>query len=299
MTSGASFQISEIAGAWNTFFHAPISPMTLALFRIALGLLLLADFFHRARSADFLYGPRGVLDHEMYMRVFSGRYFSVFNLLPPHRSSVQTVFALYFVAIFCVLLGVLSQVAAFAAFALLVSIQRRNPFTIHSGDVAMRLMLFFLAFSPSGAVLSIDTLIGLGGSGLIDPWAQRLMQITIAMIYFKSMYWKLFGKWWRQGSAVYYVLNVARYQRFRLPAILDRKPFYVAMTWGTIVMWGSLATLIWVDELRYPVMLIGLFFHLVMDLLLKIRLFQWAMITGLVLFIKPEDVAAILHVLGI
>jgi hypothetical protein len=296
-----SVPLATLVGAWNAFFFAPESPATMALFRIAFGLLLLVDAAFHASDARFMFGPDGVLNHRIWMRDFSKRMFSVFRFLPGTMGSVRLVLTLHIIAAFGILLGIVTPVCAVLAFFTLLSLQHRNPFILNSGDVALRLMCFCFMFVPQADnLLSVDAWMRGGPDTTpVAPWGHRLMQILIAIIYFKSMYWKLLGPWWRDGTAVFYVLNIRRYQRATLPVTLHHVALFKAITWATMVIWGSLGILIWVDELRYPVMAIGVLFHLGMDAMLRIRLFQWVMMTGLVLFIKPQDAESILRGLGL
>jgi hypothetical protein len=51
----------------------------------------------------------------------------------------------------------------------------------------------------------------------------------------------------------------------------------------------SLGVLVWFKELRYPVLLVGLLFHLFLEYRLEVPLFQWTVLSAYVLFIDPRD----------
>ena len=292
--SNSILSIHQLTGSWHYFFHHAIAPDSLVMFRIAFGLLLLADALYLAKSLTFLYGATGILDRGIYIRDFRARFFSIYNWGADEPARLHLWFALHVTAIICLLLGFFSNIAAFIIFAGLTSYHHRNPFAVNSGDVAMRLMAFLMIFAPADASFSVLTAIGAKPvQSTIDPWAYRLLQILVSTIYFKSMYWKLHGRWWLSGRAVYYVLNIDRYRRFALPTVLRNKLSYQSMNYATIAIWGSLSILIWIDEFRYPAIAVGLLFHLGMDYCLRIRLFQWVMMTGLVLFIDPVDLVSL------
>jgi Vitamin K-dependent gamma-carboxylase len=124
------------------------------------------------------------------------------------------------------------------------------------------------------------------------PWALRLMQILIATVYIRSLGWKLRGRWWRDGTAVYWALSAGSYRRHDVPAALRRPWVYAAGTYGTLVIEGALGALIWISELRYAVLAGGAIFHLTLEYFLRIRLFQWTMLVGLLLFLKPADLVS-------
>ena len=123
----------------------------------------------------------------------------------------------------------------------------------------------------------------------IDPWPMRLMQLLICIVYVRTVFWKLRGKMWWNGTAAWYPLWVDAYVRFRPPTwLLGRWSIRLA-TWGTLVSELALATLIWVKELRYPVLACGVVLHMMLDVVMNLQFFSWIMICGLTLFVFPED----------
>ena len=70
----------------------------------------------------------------------------------------------------------------------------------------MRLAGFFLMFAPAGAALSVDRLVRIW-RGKEDarikprsPWAQRMIQFELSILYFASFCWKVQGVPWINGS---------------------------------------------------------------------------------------------------
>lgn len=291
-----SVSLDTLSAIWDSFFYAPESPATLALFRIAFGALLLADALFHLKDCRLYLAPDGILDFKTWRTHYNARLFSLLAVLPPSLASVRALLAVHFLAIFGLIAGWALPFCAVIVFVTLSSLQHRNPFIINSGDVAMKMMAFFFIFASFSAdMFSVDALRHGAPSTASEPWSLRLLQVLVATIYFKSMYWKLLGATWRNGTAVFYVLNVKRYQRRPFPAVLRTPLIYKTLSWATLVIWGALAMLVWIDELRYPVMAVGVVFHLGMDIFLRIRMFQWVMMTGLVLFIRPADAQMMLN----
>src|SRR6516164_2508385 len=75
-------------------------------------------------------------------------------------------------------------------FLCLTSIQQRNLYITHGGDTFLRLAGFFLIFAPAGADFSVDRLIRIRrgkqdpGTQARSPWAQRMIQFQLALLYF-------------------------------------------------------------------------------------------------------------------
>jgi uncharacterized membrane protein YphA (DoxX/SURF4 family) len=293
---GSTVSFQFLAGVWYAFFFAPESPVVVCVFRIAFAALLLVDALFTLPEAQLFYGPAGIFSIEDYRRGLGRSRFSLFNYLPASEWTVWLVLGLEVVASLSLLVGFLTGVSAFLAFVTLTSLHQRNPFALHSGDTILRLLCLLLVFAPAGAVLSIDAwLAGAGGADPSAPWAVRLMQILLATIYMHSLAWKLRGQWWRDGSAVYWALTAGAYRRHDLPVVLRRRWVYAFGTYSTLMIEGALAGLIWISELRYLVLVAGAIFHLTLEYFMRIRLFQWTMLVGLVLFVKPTDMSAAVH----
>lgn len=56
---------------------------------------------------------------------------------------------------------------------------------------------------------------------------------------------------------------------------------------------------VWIRELRYPVLALGLAMHLTMDWFMNLHLFGATMIASLLLFVDPASVGGALRVLRI
>jgi hypothetical protein len=89
--------------------------------------------------------------------------------------------------------------------------------------------------------------------------------------------------------AAYYPPHLEDFARLRLPRILERVVFVRLATWGTLLIETSLGTLVWIRELRYPVLFAGVLLHLGLELLLNLQRFGWTMLATFILFVPPDD----------
>lgn len=67
----------------------------------------------------------------------------------------------------------------------------------------------------------------------------------------------------------------------------------------TFALEGALGALLWFDPLRYPLLVAGLTLHLGLQWFMRTRLFQWTMLTSLLLFLKPDDLSQWLKPFGL
>jgi hypothetical protein len=157
----------------------------------------------------------------------------------------------------------------------------------------LRIAGFFLIFAPAGAALSLDRLIrvrrGLEGPEIKPraPWAQRMIQIELSLLYLTSFWWKMKGHTWLNGTALYYVTHLHSIARFPLPRWIQSAAVLKIGSWFTLALEFSLGVLIWFRRFRYPVLLLGLLFHLSIEYALNLPMFSWDVLTAYILFVDP------------
>ena len=150
-------------------------------------------------------------------------------------------------------------------------------------------------FAPAGTAFSLDRLIrirrGLEGPALARraPWAQRMIQFELALMYFAAFCWKLKGHTWLQGTALFYVLHLQAIARFPLPGWIQHPAILRIGSWFTLLLEFSLGVLIWFRRFRYPLLLAGILFHLSIEYALNLPMFEWDVLTAYVLFLDPAD----------
>jgi hypothetical protein len=286
--------------AWDKFFFAPQSPLPISLFRVLYGLVVTATLL--LLRPDWLnwYGVHAWVTLRTMAKVEPGPRLNLFTLIPQDDSWVNALFWLFLGFAVLLTIGLLTRVSSVAVFLALASIQQRNLFMTHAGDTFLRVAGFFLIFAPAGAAFSIDRLIRIR-AGKLDPatqprspWAQRMIQFELALLYFVSFWWKSMGITWVNGTALYYVNHLEEIQRFPLPGWVQLPIVLKLGTWLTLGLEFSLGVLIWFKELRYPLLLLGLLFHLCLEYWLNIPMFQWDVLTAYVLFVDPKDLEKVL-----
>jgi Vitamin K-dependent gamma-carboxylase len=285
--------------AWNAFFFTEQSPIPLALFRVLFGTVVIATLF--LLRGDWLawYGPDAWVRLSTIREMEPGPRLNLFTVVPQSNLWVQALFWVFLVAALCLTIGLLSRVNSVVVFLCLASIQQRNLLILHGGDTFLRVAGFFLMFAPAGAALSADRLIRIwrGKEGVEirprRPWAQRMIQFELALLYFAGFCSKIQGGSWVQGTALYYVYHLDELQRFPVPSWFFRPTILKLGTWLAIALEFSMGVLIWIKELRYPLLAIGLLFHLSLEYSLNIPMFQWDVLSAYVLFIDAADLARV------
>ncbi len=291
--------LARFREAWERFFFAPQSPTPMAVFRILYGTCVTATLI--LLHAEWLdwFGVHSWVTLSTMTRVEPGVRLNLFTVMPQNDQWITAFFWIFLCFAVLLTIGLWTRLSSIVVFACLASMQQRNLYILHGGDVFLRVSGFFLMFAPAGAALSLDRLIRvrrkLEGPEIQPraPWAQRMIQFELALLYFASFLWKMKGAPWLNGTALFYVLQIHAIQRFPLPGWIQHPWILKLGTWFTLVLEFCLGVFIWFRPLRYPLLMLGLLFHLCLEYSLNIPMFQWDVLTAYVLFIEPADLERI------
>jgi HTTM domain len=288
--------LRRLASAWNEFFFAEQSPIPIALFRISFGALVVATLMQLWPDWLNWYGVHAWVTNSTARALEPGTRLNLFAILPQDNGWIEGFFWVALGSAVLLTVGLLTRINSVIVFLCLASIQQRNLYITHGGDTFLRLAGFFLIFAPSGAVLSLDRLIRIWrgkDSARVrprSPWAQRMIQIQLALIYLTTFLVKIKGAPWLDGTALFYVYHLDELRRFPLPSWFMSPLVLRLGTWFGLGLEFSLGVLIWMKRLRYPILGLGVLFHLWLDYSLNIPLFQWDILSAYILFVDPADV---------
>jgi hypothetical protein len=287
--------LRKLRKSWDHFFFTPQSPVPISLFRIFWGICVSAKII--LLHSDWLnwYGVHGWVTLQTMQVVEPGIRLNMFTVMPQDDRWIAAFFWVFLVCVLLLTLGLWTRVMSVVVFLCLTSIDQRNLLILHGGDTFLRCAGFFLMFAPAGAAFSLDRLIAIR-RGKQDPkiqprapWAQRIIQFELALLYLTSFFWKLKGHTWLNGTALYYVIHLHSIARFPLPRWIQSTAMLRAGSWFTLALELSLGTLIWSRRFRYPLLLVGLLFHLSIEYSFNLPLFEWDVLTGYILFVDPVD----------
>lgn len=161
-------------------------------------------------------------------------------------------------------------------------------------------LLFYLMFTDSGAVLSLDAWLASSKVGnepqqTTSLWPLTLMRYQIALIYFSSGLWKLVGTSWREGTALHFVLNNHLYARFPGPLSPHLEALAMVATYLTLAWELAFPLMLLTSVTRRLALLAGVVLHIGIWATMEVGLFSWVMLVGYLSFLDPRQVAEITH----
>jgi len=259
---------------------------TVAIFRVGIGLVLFCEGIDLLKNGWRFYSDEGFFPLSNYRLLVKSKRISIFFLMRS-RLQVTAMFALNLAASISLAAGFLTSVSVLIVLGILVSRRNRNPFVTSQGHSVATLMLVYLMFSRSGELYSLDSYFGLPVFGTAAAWPLRLMQIQMSIIYYMAFLHKTRNEAWVSGTVLYHVFHTSLPRRSwpPTPSFIDTFIGSALIGWMTIATQFALAFGLWIEELRFPLIVAGAAMHLSMELYLGIRLFQYIMILGLLTFI--------------
>lgn len=270
-----------------------IDTRALAAFRIALGLVLVADLLLRSRDLRAFYTDSGVLPRSTLAELYP-----IFARISPYAISgeawaVMLLFALTGVVAAALTVGYRTRLATALSLALLLSVQARNPLVLNAGDTLLWQLLALGLLCPLGDRWSVDAVrrdasteasSRSTGNRLTGPVSALLLTFVV-LLYLSNGLVKLGGTTWPDGTAVSQVFRLD-YLYGPFGHVLGEFP--ALLTTATYGWQGLLlaAPLLLVFSGRLRTALAGAFVaaHLSMVFVLQIGVFPLVSVAALVPF---------------
>jgi hypothetical protein len=281
-----------VSSAWERFWFSPRPTSTLAVIRIAFGLLALCWTISLAPDLGAFFSGGGLLARQPG----GSGVWGVLGVIHGD-DAVEVLFTVLLVACLALTIGYQTRLASVLVFVGILSLERRDPYVFNTGDGLLRLMAFYLMLTPAGTALSVDRWLSARERFWEFParaqWGLRLMQVQFSILYISGLWIKVQGTTWNDGTAVSYALRISDLARFPLPSVLTRSLLLSnLLTFGTLAIELSLAILVWNRRLRLPVMLAGLSLHLGIEYAIRVGFFSLGMFTLYLAFVDPDWSAA-------
>lgn len=213
MTATTTSRDSPVPGRWRAkvveVFGADLR--SLALFRVVLAVLVLADLANRATDLTVHYADAGVLPRTVLLERVLSRWSFSLNVMNGEPFFQALLFCVAAVAALGLLVGYRTRLMTVVLWVLVLSIQWRNPLVGGADGPLLRLMLFWAMFLPLGAYWSVDRALK-GGAVRLSTRFLSLATVglfmQIAFVYWFTAALKSGPEWRVDGTALYYALSL-------------------------------------------------------------------------------------------
>lgn len=269
---------------------------SLALLRMGLGLLVLADGLVAFTNAEMLYSDAGILPRNwLYERHWPSVGTWTLHALSGDMGWQLMLIGLQILSGIWLVVGRHTRLATLACWVLYCSLESRNPVITNGADAMTRLLLFWSLFLPLGARWSLDALhrrkegLGLEGHSSLCSIPTVALMLQVAFIYWFSVLCKTHTCWWGDGTALQQTLQLDLLARPFAVWLRDQALLCRIMTYGWLVLEivGPILALLPVrrPHLRVVMVLLFMAYHAGIELCLDIGAFPSVMIVAWTAFI--------------
>lgn len=287
---------TDILDRLKTVFS--IDLRALAVFRICLSLVILADLFIRAFDLRDFYTDQGVMPRELWGKTTSSLYWS-FHVASGELWFQVLLFLAAGIIALCLLVGYRTRLMTILSWLFLASLINRNHFILQAGDHLLVILTFWAMFLPLNARYSVDS--ALRGPFRDNPnhadssdnryfsVATVAVLLQVLYLYFFTALLKTGAPWRETFEAAFYAVSlehfatpVGAFMR-EFPGFLKVSTFFVFYL-EVVVMFTALSPWFHVP-LRIASVVLMYLLHLSFLLMLHIGLFPLIDFTALILLI--------------
>ena len=293
MRAAAESWLRSAVAGWRRFWFEPVPTSTLAVVRILVGFTTFAWSLSLAPELFDFFGREGIVTSQpAYEDEGSRGSWGVLGIFESDAAAL-VLLLVTILASAALMLGLFTRIAAILVFVGVMSFERRNPWVFNSGDTLVRILAFYMVLAPAGAALSLDRLRKAKDRfwefPLRAPWALRLIQIQLSIVYISAVWDKVQGTTWNDGTATSYAFQLFDHERFPLPSFCWESLLLTnLLTFGTLAVELAMGILVWNRAMRPIVMAAGIGLHLGIDYRIRVAFFTFAILTPYVAFVQPE-----------
>jgi predicted DCC family thiol-disulfide oxidoreductase YuxK len=309
--------MTDPARAIEGFFFRPVRATGFGVMRILWALTTFAFFLSQWKDIYEYYAIDGFVPLDLEHLAVRGHWrVSLLDMLPSH-DGVLLLYLLLLGFTLLMAIGLWPRLTTIASVVLLYSFHERNPFVLGGGDTMMRLIGFILVLAPGLGALSLSRLMRQRAQWrkqqhtlppLTQPiWPYRMLMWQVIVLYGTSLWFKLLGTMWLDGTAMAAAIHHPFFSRWP-GAAMDRlvrlSPFVSRAT----VLWHAMWLLLLIPKplrglltppllsrisLKRFLLLGGLLFHGSIFVLMDAGDFSLAMFTAYAGLLLDEDLEAI------
>ena len=264
---------------WKSLTAHETSPLPLAIFRIAYGLVLLVEV------CQLFYFRHLVFDEIPYLR--------------PAETAQTYALAAWIVAVCCLILGLYTRTACLVNYILsVVLLGQLTGFDYHCDHIYLGVNLL-LIFAPVGDALSLDRRRTQRSSAAPSVrrttvsgfYANAIVFVAAGLVYFDSFFWKCNESMWQDGLGIW--LPISLPQDTWLPpkiinSLANQKTLVHFLSYLTLAFEAAFVFAMWFKSMRLGLVVIGVGLHLGILVAFPIPLFGLTMLALYLLILPPE-----------
>ena len=222
----------------HRFFFQEVSASGFGLMRIGWAFVVLILLLGSAGDVVRYYSELGLVPDELSSYVFRGTYRFSLLMHITDPASVIGLWVIFVLCLLCMMVGIWPRLMTIICVLLLFSFHERNLQPLGGGDTVLRNIGFILMIAPEVSAYSLSRAklqwTHWKRTGTLLPtlkthiWPYRLLLWQLIIIYLTSLWDKLQGTMWLDGTvveAVFHHTHFFRYSREWQDALVWMSPF--------------------------------------------------------------------------
>ncbi|GLZ45494.1 hypothetical protein Acsp06_16790 [Actinomycetospora sp. NBRC 106375] len=286
---------TRLRTGWERFWFTPQSTAPVEVIRIVFGVVATAWMLSLAPVLTPFFGPDAAIPD----RPRPALAWTLMTLV----GGTPLIWVLWLLGVLgaaALTVGFRTRLAALLVFVVMVSVNRQAPLAFNAGDGLMRVISFYVLLMPAGSAVSVDRWLadrrGVWSFPRRAPWALRLAQIQLSVIYLSTVWEKSGGTLWRNGTAVSYAMRIGDLERLPVPSFVTDSILLTQLaTLGTIAAELAIGVLVWNRAARPWVLALGVLLHFSIEVSLAVGFFGLGMMTLYLAFLPPERAEQVLR----
>ncbi len=256
----------------------------LILMRSSFGWILAYIYAVNYAQRDLLFGPDRITASPA----------GLFGLLPG-AAGFDVMYILAIVAAVCFALGIGGRVTTIINFAYFCSYSSLAVLTSDGGDNLLRLVLFYMIFSDLSKNASTEkTTLHARISGMLHNVSWLAIVTQLCILYWDAGFQKAAGQMWRDGTALYYILQLSEFHDPIVADALLRHPtLLVFSTYATMVFQLAFPFLLLNRWSKYAAIAISMSFHLGIMFAMSLISFSAIMMSTELALLSDADYASL------
>ncbi len=300
LPAGIDIPVAERAIALPAFLSGASSSRPLAVLRIGLAAVLLAQAFALAPYVFLFFGEHGIVQAPITNALVSAslpRVTYLVTLLAPYIHDERMVllgcFGLYVAALHLLLVGWNTRTVAIIAWLLHLSLKTTANTSAYGVFEFATIGLFYCAVLPVGAALSMDASSWRRDSVSFEAKiGLRVLQLHLCIVYLSSGIEKIRGEQWCNGEAIWRAVMRPRFAMFDLSWLAAYPTMAMLAGWATLAIEIGYAFFVWPQRTRRLWALATIGMHLGIAVVLGLWSFSAVMIVlNIAAFLVPATPA--------
>jgi len=271
-----------------------IDPRTLALFRVAIALVLLYDLVGRVVDVRAFYSDEGIVTVAQQQEMLLPWLWSL-NFLNGSVGFQTAIFVIAFILATALLVGLGTRWVSVGCWVLAVSIHVRGSNSlVNGGDILLTSMLFWAMFLPLGRIWSLDSILWKRKAATLEPVvsiATAAILLQVFLMYFFTGIWKSNDLWY-SGQALEKALSYEIYVKPLGRYLLEYTGLLKFLTYSTLLLeiagpflffspWKTV-------HFRMAVWAMFMLLSIGIEMTMTVALFSYMSMAALTLFVPAE-----------